>query len=259
MEVELQKECEEFMSKSLIVHSGSPGTGLGPRHYTVYLRGVLLLQFIEQLEKLIQNEYCCSFSMSAKCIGAKAFFQKNIGTCNEWFSRIRPAVMKMALHSALPTMTIRCGFLLMDGPLDFTNNAFFLLVDALITMKANETLEGISISQGLVGEDWFQGAIIEAQGNYENASIKYNLSLFLESTADNDIQSDSCNVCKFSNDLVSIFCSKRLVQCYFNLGNFDQLEGIFEPTSNNTISIGKSSLLLKNPELNIHFKQVFIN
>ena len=32
-------------------------TGLGPRHYTVHLRAVLLLQFMEHLDKLMYNAY----------------------------------------------------------------------------------------------------------------------------------------------------------------------------------------------------------
>ena len=31
--------------------------GLGPRHYTVHLRAVLLLQFMEHLDKLMYNAY----------------------------------------------------------------------------------------------------------------------------------------------------------------------------------------------------------
>ena len=257
-EVELRKDCEEYFIESSIVQSCSPGTGLGPRHYTIYLRGVLLLLFIEQLEKLMNSTYYGSFAMSAKCTSVKAFFQKNIDTCNQWFSRIRPAVMKMALHSALPTMTIRCG-LLIEGPLEVTDNSFFLLVDALVTMKSYETLEGISISYQLGAEKWLQGAITEAQGNYENARKLYQLTLLLESAANNEILHDNRSVYVFSNEEVKLFCSKRLIQCYFSLENYDQLVEILEPTNNNTIPIGNSPFLLHSVELKIHFKQVFIN
>ncbi len=37
--------------------SGHMGAGLGPRHYTVHLRAVLLLQFMEHLDKLMYNAY----------------------------------------------------------------------------------------------------------------------------------------------------------------------------------------------------------
>ena len=33
------------------------GAGLGPRHYTVHLRAVLILQFMEHLDKLMYNAY----------------------------------------------------------------------------------------------------------------------------------------------------------------------------------------------------------
>ena len=35
----------------------SVSAGLGPRHYTVHLRAVLLLQFMEHLDKLMYNAY----------------------------------------------------------------------------------------------------------------------------------------------------------------------------------------------------------
>ena len=37
--------------------SGHMGAGLGPRHYTVHLRAVLILQFMEHLDKLMYNAY----------------------------------------------------------------------------------------------------------------------------------------------------------------------------------------------------------
>ena len=37
--------------------SGHMGAGLGPRHYTVHLRAILLLQFMEHLDKLMYNAY----------------------------------------------------------------------------------------------------------------------------------------------------------------------------------------------------------
>ena len=37
--------------------SSSTSPGLGPRHYTVHLRAVLLLQFMEHLDKLMYNAY----------------------------------------------------------------------------------------------------------------------------------------------------------------------------------------------------------
>ena len=40
----------------IFVHVSFP-LGLGPRHYTVHLRAVLLLQFMEHLDKLMYNAY----------------------------------------------------------------------------------------------------------------------------------------------------------------------------------------------------------
>ena len=38
-------------------HNFFPTSGLGPRHYTVHLRAILLLQFMEHLDKLMYNAY----------------------------------------------------------------------------------------------------------------------------------------------------------------------------------------------------------
>ena len=46
--------------------------GLGPRHYTVHLRAVLLLQFMEHLDKLMFNAYegsCVTLPMVPKVRG----------------------------------------------------------------------------------------------------------------------------------------------------------------------------------------------
>ena len=52
-EVESQKHSRDTPSS----FSGHMGAGLGPRHYTVHLRAVLLLQFMEHLDKLMYNAY----------------------------------------------------------------------------------------------------------------------------------------------------------------------------------------------------------
>ena len=254
----MRKECDDYFIESSFSSHGSSGTGLGPKHYTIYLRGVLLLQFIEQLEKLIDIAYYGSFTIAAKCTNIRTFYQKNIATCNEWFSRIRPAVMKMALYCGLPTMTMRCS-LLIEGTLDVSYSSLFLLVEALISLKAPETLEGISISHQLVEKKWFKGAIAEAHGNYENASNFYRLSLIRDTTWKEDIIPNRLSLLTFSSDELDLFCSKRLVQCFFNLGHSEQLVRFFQPTKNSTISFDKSPFLLQNAELNTHLKQVMLS
>ena len=52
-EVEFQRHSRDTPSS----FSGHMGAGLGPRHYTVHLRAVLLLQFMEHLDKLMYNAY----------------------------------------------------------------------------------------------------------------------------------------------------------------------------------------------------------
>ena len=84
---------------------------MGPRHYTVHLRAVLLLQFMEHLDKLMYNAYegsCVTLPLVPKAV--KGFFRKNMEVCLSWLSNVRGYLVSVATHAGLPAVALRHGF-----------------------------------------------------------------------------------------------------------------------------------------------------
>ena len=72
------------------------------------LRASLLLQFMENLEKLLYNAYeGLANALPAPPKAARTFFRTNRGTCQEWLLRVRLHVVVMALHCGQPAMAYR--------------------------------------------------------------------------------------------------------------------------------------------------------
>ncbi|KAI6650009.1 Serine/threonine-protein kinase SMG1-like [Oopsacas minuta] len=246
--------ASEVKAENAFVYSGSNSSGLGPRHYTIYLRGILLLQFLEHLEKLVHNSYFGSIILSSTCKNSRKFFNKNISTCQEWFSRIHPSIMKMATLSGLPAMAVRCGFFQLESYQDQNNKCdLFLLAEALIFLKAYFILEGLGISHCLNRATWFQGTIFEARGNYECALKHYRTVIC------GDFRTPGSTDSWHSGTKVYMFCIKRLVQCFFSLGNFEELNLYFASEENKITYPNLSDFSLHNSELNTHLKQVKFN
>ena len=100
---------EGFNCIHYILHVTS---GLGPRHYTVHLRIVLLLHFMEHLEKLMYNSYegvsPMIFPTAPKPV--RTFFRMNRVTCQEWLHRIRSNLVTIAIHAGMPALAVRNGY-----------------------------------------------------------------------------------------------------------------------------------------------------
>lgn len=90
--------------------------GLGPRHYTVHLRAVLLLQFMEHLDKLMYNAYegsCVTLPLVPKAV--KGFFRKNMEVCLSWLANVRGYLVSVATNAGLPAVALRHGFAALDN------------------------------------------------------------------------------------------------------------------------------------------------
>ncbi|TKS92475.1 Serine/threonine-protein kinase SMG1 [Collichthys lucidus] len=110
----------EGMIRSLAAHSLNPDQdvgawagvgGDGDGHHSNQLRLALLLQYLENLEKLMYNAYeGCANALTAPPKGIRTFFYTNRQTCQDWLTRIRLALMRVGLLSGQPAVTIRHGF-----------------------------------------------------------------------------------------------------------------------------------------------------
>lgn len=99
-------------------------SGLGPRHYTVHLRAVLLLQFMEHLDKLMYNAYegsCVTLPLVPKAV--KGFFRKNMDVCLSWLSNVRGYLVSVATHAGLPAVALRHGFAALQNLMRTSRNA----------------------------------------------------------------------------------------------------------------------------------------
>ncbi|GCC18493.1 hypothetical protein chiPu_0017960 [Chiloscyllium punctatum] len=80
-------------------------------HTSNQLRLILLLQFLENLEKLMYNAYeGCANALMAPPKVIRTFFYTNRQTCHDWLTRIRVAIMRVGLLAGQPAVTVRHGF-----------------------------------------------------------------------------------------------------------------------------------------------------
>lgn len=235
LEIE-QKRNNELSPDPPTVYSGSVGSGLGPIHYTVYLRAVLLLQFLEQLEKVIYNASKGSIVLPPVNRNVRVFFSKNSPTCNTWLSRIRLSIICMSLHCGQPALAVRNGFFLLQDNISNLDKESFTqfmlqLLDALIVLKAHEVITGLAKKFNLTGEPWIQGAKLEALGKYELAILEY-MDLIGEDNNNSNINNSNDQMYNGRRILIASkhtigFCSKRLLVCYSSLGSFEEVEKFF--------------------------------
>ncbi|KFO87537.1 Serine/threonine-protein kinase SMG1 [Buceros rhinoceros silvestris] len=147
-------------------------------HSSNQLRLVLLLQYLENLEKLMYNAY-------EGCANALTSPPK---TCQDWLTRIRLSIMRVGLLAGQPAVdpavTVRHGFDLLTEMK--TNNSIsqgnelevtiMMLVEALCELHCPEAIQGIAVwSSAVVGKSlaWINSVAQQAEGRFEKASVEY--------------------------------------------------------------------------------------
>ncbi|KAM9745691.1 serine/threonine-protein kinase SMG1 isoform 1-T1 [Menidia menidia] len=202
----------EGMIRSLAAHSMNPeqdlgawaGTGSdGDGHHSNQLRLTLLLQYLENLEKLMYNAYeGCANALTAPPKGIKTFFYTNRQTCQDWLTRIRLALMRVGLLSGQPAVTVRHGFDLLT---EFKNSStqapelevpLALLVEALCELRCPEAIQGLAAWSLLsTGKSlgWLSSVALQAEGRFEKAALEYQDQLSAVTGMDCSIKtSENC-------------------------------------------------------------------
>ncbi|XP_032443983.1 serine/threonine-protein kinase SMG1 isoform X1 [Xiphophorus hellerii] len=202
----------EGMIRSLAAHSLNPeqdlGAWAGPGsdgdgHHSNQLRLTLLLQYLENLEKLMYNAYeGCANALTAPPKAIKTFFYTNRQTCQDWLTRIRLALMRVGLLSGQPAVTVRHGFDLLT---EFKNSGtqapelevpLALLVEALCELRCPEAIQGLAAWSLLTcGKNlgWLSSVALQAEGRFEKAALEYQDQLSAVTGMDCSIKSsDSC-------------------------------------------------------------------
>nr|XP_027196397.1 serine/threonine-protein kinase SMG1-like [Dermatophagoides pteronyssinus] len=211
----------------------------------------MLLMIMDNFDKLIYNaihgnslRLYCSSKLS------KQFFKKNRATCSEWLNRNRRSIMVLASKVGQLSIVVHHGQELLRNyqsdrtlfTLDEIEFILLLMIDALIQMKASETIRGYYnwVKQYLaVKFVWIKAATDEANGRYERALIQYR-NLLQDKVIDNGInvggeqqqqQSSAANLNTLNlisssknficNSYTVNFFRKRILNCLLNIENYD--------------------------------------
>ncbi|XP_020505278.1 serine/threonine-protein kinase SMG1 [Labrus bergylta] len=212
----------EGMIRSLAAHSlnaeqdvgawaGAGGDGDG--HHSNQLRLALLLQYLENLEKLMYNAYeGCANALTAPPKGIRTFFYTNRQTCQDWLTRIRLALMRVGLLSGQPAVTIRHGFDLLSEIKNSSTQGpelevpLTLLVEALCELRCPEAIQGLSAWSLLTtgrSLSWLSSVALQAEGRFEKASMEYQDQLSAVTGMDCSIKSPEYCLLKFSSNTSS--------------------------------------------------------
>ncbi|KAF7654424.1 hypothetical protein LDENG_00070090 [Lucifuga dentata] len=205
----------EGMIRSLAAHSLNPeqdvgswagAGGDGDGHHSNQLRLVLLLQYLENLEKLMYNAYeGCANALTAPPKGIRTFFYTNRQT-------IRLALMRVGLLSGQPAVTVRHGF---DLLMEIRNSSsqgtelevpLMLLVEALCELRCPEAIQGLSAwSLSTTGRSlgWLGSVALQAEGRFEKAALEYQDQLCAVTGMDCSIRSSECCLLKLSSNTSS--------------------------------------------------------
>ncbi|MBN3303880.1 SMG1 kinase, partial [Amia calva] len=185
----------EGMIRSLAAHSLNPEQELShwsggesdEGHFTNQLRLGLLLQFLENLEKLMYNAYeGCANALTAPPKGIRTFFYTNRQTCQDWLTRIRMALMRVGLLSGQPAVTVRHGFDLLTEMRNTSAQGpdmevpIMMLVEALCELRCPEAIQGLSAwSSANAGKSlgWVSSVALQAEGRFEKAAVEYQEQL----------------------------------------------------------------------------------
>ncbi|XP_047215191.1 serine/threonine-protein kinase SMG1-like [Girardinichthys multiradiatus] len=212
----------EGMIRSLAAHTLNPeqdlGAWAGPgsdgdSHHLNQLRLTLLLQYLENLEKLMYNAYeGCANALTSPPKAIKTFFYTNRQTCQDWLTRIRLALMRVGLLSGQPAVTVRHGFDLLT---EFKNSGaqapelevpLALLVEALCELRCPEAIQGLASWSLLTSGKslgWLSSVALQAEGRFEKAALEYQDQLSAVTGMDCGIKSSESSLLKLSNSMSS--------------------------------------------------------
>ncbi|XP_055222329.1 serine/threonine-protein kinase SMG1-like isoform X1 [Gorilla gorilla gorilla] len=144
-------------------------------HGNNQLRLVLLLQYLENLEKLMYNAYEeCANALTSPPKVIRTFFYTSRQTCQDWLTRIRLSIMRVGLLAGQPAVTVRHGFDLLTemkttslsqgNELEVT---IMMVVEALCELHCPEAIQGIAVwSSSIVGKNllWINSVAQQAEG-----------------------------------------------------------------------------------------------
>eukprot|EP00062_Callorhinchus_milii_P009126 gi/632952733/ref/XP_007892012.1/ PREDICTED: serine/threonine-protein kinase SMG1 [Callorhinchus milii] len=178
-------------------------------HSSNQLRLILLLQYLENLEKLMYNAYeGCANALMAPPKVIRTFFYTNRQTCQDWLTRIRVAIMRVGLLAGQPAVTVRHGFDLLT---EMKNNVtqgneievtVMMIVEALCELNCPEAIQGMAVwSSAVLGKSllWINSVAQQAEGRFEKAATEYQEQLCAMTGVDCSIKGLDKTLLKLAN------------------------------------------------------------
>ncbi|XP_062915129.1 serine/threonine-protein kinase SMG1 isoform X2 [Mobula hypostoma] len=208
----------EGIIRSLAAHTLNPDQDISQwttadnddGHISNQLRLVLLLQFLENLEKLMYNAYeGCANALMAPPKVIRTFFYTNRQTCQDWLTRIRVAIMRVGLLAGQPAVTVRHGFDLLTEMKN--SNAtqgneievtVMMIVEALCELNCPEAIQGMAVwSSAILAKNllWINSVAQQAEGRFEKATNDYQEQLCAMTGVDCSIKGLDKSLLKVSN------------------------------------------------------------
>ncbi|XP_053326618.1 serine/threonine-protein kinase SMG1 [Spea bombifrons] len=178
-------------------------------HGNNQMRLVLLLQYLENLDKLMYNAYeGCANALTSPPKVIRTFFYTNRQTCQDWLTRIRIAIMRVGLLAGQPAVTVRHGFDLLSEMKNSANQGtefeltVMMVVEALCELQCPEAIQGLAVwSSAVVGRSlsWISSVALQADGRFEKAAIEYQEHLCAMTGADCSTPGFDKSVLKLAN------------------------------------------------------------
>ncbi|OCT64106.1 hypothetical protein XELAEV_18045208mg [Xenopus laevis] len=208
----------EGIIRSLAAHTLNPDQDVGQwtsadndeGHGNNQLRLVLLLQYLENLDKLMYNAYeGCANALTSPPKVIRTFFYTNRQTCQDWLTRIRLAIMRVGLMVGQPAVTVRHGFNLLT---EMKNNnppqgtefelTVMMVVEALCELQCPEAIQGLSVwASAVAGKSlsWISSVAQHADGRFEKAAVEYQEHLCAMTGVDCSTSGFDKSVLKLAN------------------------------------------------------------
>ncbi|XP_015766823.1 PREDICTED: serine/threonine-protein kinase SMG1-like [Acropora digitifera] len=209
----------------------------GSKPYLNHLQCVLLVQFIENLEKLMYNGYeGCVVGLPSPPKSVRVFFRTNRGTCLEWLSRVRKPVMSVGSACGSPAATVWHGFQTLQEMKKGENTqgeefdtAVLQTAQALSELKSAHAISGLKAwCEQVTGRkfSWTNGIVMKAKGWYESSAAEYKSTLEeafkMEAKKSHQEEQKAKDASSPSNAVIA-FLVNETTDCYMKLSSWNEV------------------------------------
>lgn len=209
----------------------------GSKPYLNHLQCVLLLQFIENLEKLMYNGYeGCVVGLPSPPKSVRVFFRTNRGTCLEWLARVRKPVMSVGSACGSPATTVWHGFQTLQEMKKGENTqgeefdtAVLQTALALSELKSAHAISGLKAwCEQVTGRkfSWTNGIVMKAKGWYESSAAEYKSTLeeaFKMEAKKSHQEEQKAKDSSSPSNAVTAFLVNETTDCYMKLSSWNEV------------------------------------